>query len=162
MAAATWWGASAGLCMAGTAVLKVSFVMCPPLTELHSPSGHTSLSTLVYGSLVLLIATAVDGRWRHAAIGGGSALVLGIAFSRVALHTHTVLETLLGLAIGAAALGLFAGHYLVKWRTPVALRQLLLSVAVLIVLLHGQQLHAEDLLRAVGSYLQNTTGITCE
>ena len=48
---AAWW-AITGM----TALLKVSFYGCPPTPDLHSPSGHTSLSTLVYGAMTLVTA----------------------------------------------------------------------------------------------------------
>jgi membrane-associated phospholipid phosphatase len=158
---AAWWAAAAMLCMAGTALLKILFVMCPPAADLQSPRGHTSLGTLVYGALFMLIAMTNQGRLRYAAIGVGGALVLLIALSRVALHTHTVLETGLGLAIGAGALALFASVFHASPPTQMRLRPLLLSVAVLLVLLHGRQLHAEDLLRAIGGYVKQSSGLSC-
>jgi len=159
---AAWWILGAVLCMGGTALLKVLFVMCAPATELHSPSGHTSLSTFVYGALFMLMATTAAAHWRYAAIGAGCLVVLLIGWSRIALHNHTWLETGIGLAIGAGALSVFASHYLASVRKQVPLRPLLLSVAVLLVLLHGRQLHAEDLLRAIGGYFQETIGIACD
>lgn len=155
---AAWWVAAAVLCMGGTALLKVFFVICPLTAELRSPSGHTSLSTLVYGALVMFVAAA-EARWRYAMIVGGGVLVLLIAGSRVALHDHTTLEVGLGLLIGAAALFVFARSYLALERPTVPLRPLLLSVAVLLVFLHGRQLHAEDLLRAIGGYIHETSGV---
>ena len=88
---AAWWVAAATLCMGGTALLKIFFSICPVVPQLHSPSGHTSLSTLVYGALALFVATA-DARWRNAVIAAGGALVLLIAASRVALHDHARLK----------------------------------------------------------------------
>ena len=158
---AAWWAMAAALCMGGTALLKILFVMCPPASELQSPSGHTSLSTLVYGALFMLIAMTVEGWLRYAAIGVGAALVLVIALSRIALHTHTMLETGLGLAIGIGALALFASVFHASPQTRTRLRPLLLSVAVLLVLLHGHQLHAEDLLRAIGGYVKQSSGLSC-
>jgi hypothetical protein len=60
------WLVALGLCISGTAVLKIYFFIFPPVTDLHSPSGHTSLSTLVYGALTLAVAAAFTGwrRWR--------------------------------------------------------------------------------------------------
>jgi membrane-associated phospholipid phosphatase len=144
--------------MGGTALLKVFFFICPPVAELHSPSGHTSLSTLVYGALVMLVAATI-GSLRYSVIGAGGILVLVIAASRVALHSHTALETGAGLVVGAVALGVFARSYLASERAQASLRPLLLSVALLLVLLHGRQLHAEGMLRAFGTYLQETSGI---
>ena len=155
---AMWWVATTTLCMGSTALLKIFFVVCPIAAEVHSPSGHTSLSTLVYGALVLIVATA-DARWRYAVIGVGGVLILLIAISRVALQNHTALETGLGLLIGAVALCVFARSYLAVERPAVPVRPLLLSVAVLLALLHGRQLHAEDLLRALGSYIHEASGV---
>jgi hypothetical protein len=44
---AAWWAIAVALCASLTAILKVSFYGCPPIPDLHSPSGHTSFSTLV-------------------------------------------------------------------------------------------------------------------
>lgn len=155
---AAWWVAAATLCMGGTALLKIFFVICPLVAELHSPSGHTSLSTLVYGAIALFVAAA-DARWRYGVVAAGGVLVLLIAASRIALHDHTALEAGLGLVMGGTALSLFARSYLAVVRPTVPLRPLLLSVAVLLLFLHGRQLHAEDLLRVIGSYIHETSGI---
>src|SRR5947209_5300756 len=59
-----WWVAAVVLCAGGTALLKMYFFACPLMPELRSPSGHTSLSTLVYGALTALIALEPRG-WRR-------------------------------------------------------------------------------------------------
>lgn len=70
--------AVAGLgCIALTALAKVSAYACPPARDLHSPSGHTSLSTLVYGGMALITATGTRGARRLLAITGGFAFILG-------------------------------------------------------------------------------------
>jgi len=158
---AGWWVIAVALCMGGTALLKVLFVMCPPAADLRSPSGHASLGTLVYGGLAVLMVTAGQSKWRYVAAGLGSVIVVLIAISRVALHDHSWLETLLGSAIGAVALCTFGCKYAVSRRDPVSLRPLLLSVALLLILLHGRTVHAESMLRAMSGYLKQTSGITC-
>lgn len=158
---AAWWAIAVAVCMGGTAFLKILFFICPPVEDLHSPSGHASLSTLVYGGLAVLAARRSDGWRRSAIIGAGVAFALAIAASRVVLSSHTLIETVLGVAVGAAALAVFARSYFSERPADVPLRPLALGVAVLIVLLHGQQLHAEDLLRAVGFYLR-ADGIACQ
>ncbi len=68
---------------------------------IRSPSGHTCSSSLVYGSLALLLT----GRSRLAV-----ALALAVAgligFTRLALGAHSLPEVLLGGAIGVAAVAL--------------------------------------------------------
>lgn len=51
---AVWWAVAVGLCTGLTALLKIYFYVCPPSPELQSPSGHTSFSALVYGTLALV------------------------------------------------------------------------------------------------------------
>jgi membrane-associated phospholipid phosphatase len=61
---AIWWAAAGSLCMGGTALLKLIFFICPIATDVQSPSGHTSLGTLVYGALVVLVAPRLEG-WKR-------------------------------------------------------------------------------------------------
>src|ERR1700758_3823095 len=91
-----WWFIAVALCMGSTAVLKIYFFVCPPLIDLHSPSGHTSLSTLVYGALTLAVATVVGGWKRIAVMAAGTAFVVAIGISRVAIQAHSTVEVLLG------------------------------------------------------------------
>jgi membrane-associated phospholipid phosphatase len=59
--AAWWWAVAVAFCVSVTAVLEVAFYGCPPAPDLHSPSGHTSLSTVVYGAIALVAATESAG-----------------------------------------------------------------------------------------------------
>jgi len=58
--AARWWILALGFCV-GPTMFKIVFYGCPPAGDMHSPSGHTSLSALVYGALTLAAATATSG-----------------------------------------------------------------------------------------------------
>jgi membrane-associated phospholipid phosphatase len=152
--AAGWWAVSIVLCGGVTAVSKVFFWGCPPISDLHSPSGHTSLSTLVYGATTLIAAFEGGDRRRPVAIAAGFGLVLAIGVSRLLLDAHSVPEVLLGWLIGGAALALFGWEYR-RCRPPDArLAPLLVGIAVLASLMHGQQLHAEELLHRITGYLR--------
>jgi len=153
-AAALWWVVAAAICMAGTALLKIYFEICSPPIDLRSPSGHASLSTLVYGALALVVATAGKREQRLAAWAVGGALILGIALSRVWLQIHNWHEAASGLAVGVAALSLFAKAYRAHPPAATSWQPLILAVAVLVLMLHGQRLHAEELLQAIGAYLR--------
>ncbi len=157
---AAWWALAAIVCMGGTALLKVLFFICPPVATLQSPSGHTSLSTLVYGCLVMLLAAQTQGWRRLTLVAAGLAFVGAIAVSRVLLGSHSLIEAGLGLAIGGAALAAFGGKSLLERSAHARLRPLVLGVALLVMVFHGQQLHAESLFRAIGVQLQ-TNGIAC-
>jgi membrane-associated phospholipid phosphatase len=156
---APWWAGTFFVCAGITAVLKVYFFACPPLADLRSPSGHTALSMLVYGALAVVAAGQIL-RWRLVLIAGGAALALAIAASRVALHDHTILETVLGLVIGTAALALFAWRIAVHPLAAAPLWPLLVPVALVLIGLHGHELHAEEFLHAISTYMRHN-GLAC-
>lgn len=66
------------------------------------PSGHTTLSTIVYGSLLLAFLPLIHERWRRVTIGGVCILVLLIGCSRLALGVHFVTDVVGGLVVGTA------------------------------------------------------------
>jgi membrane-associated phospholipid phosphatase len=135
-------------------VAKDLFLSCPPFAELRSPSGQTSLSTLVSGGIAVIIA-AGGTRWhRLLSYAAGAALIAAIAISRVLLQAHSPLETGFGLVIGSIALAVFARKYLGHRPAVVSLRPLIVAVTLLLITLHGDELRAEELLHAIGIYLQ--------
>jgi membrane-associated phospholipid phosphatase len=161
---ATWWAVAVAFCIGLTVALKVSFYGCPPAADLRSPSGHTSLSTLVYGAMALVTATESTGWPRLAFVGGGAGLILAIALSRLLLHAHTAPEVGLGLTIGISALAVFTRTYLryrakemgLRYHAELWLLPLFLAGGLVIALL-GWQLRAERLFIAFTAYL----GIQC-
>ena len=151
---AWWWAIAVAFCAGLTAVLKVSFYECPPTPALHSPSGHTSLSTLVYGALTLVTATQCRGLPRIIAIVGGGGFILAIGASRMLLNIHSGPEVALGLVIGVATLAVFA-HTYPAWRgTGRWLSTLFASTGMFVLLMYGRELHAERFIRAFADYLQ--------
>jgi membrane-associated phospholipid phosphatase len=154
-----WWLVAVGLCMGGTAVLKVYFFVCPPLADLHSPSGHTSLSTLVYGTLTIAIASIVPGWKRVAVIVAGGAFIAMIGISRILVHAHSIVEVVLGSVIGVGALALFVWQFWPHRPAEPRLQAMLIACFALMVMLNGQDLHAENFLHAIGRYLN--VGMAC-
>ena len=157
---AAWWALATIACMGGTALLKALFFVCPPVDALQSPSGHTSLSTLVYGALAVLMAAQTQGWRRVALVVIGLAFVGAIATSRVLLGSHSPIEVGIGLAIGGGVLAAFGVSYLLDRPADPRLRPLVLGVVLFVMLFHGQHLHAENLFRAFGAQLQ-ANGIAC-
>ena len=151
--AAAWWVAAVGFCIGLTAVLKIFFFRCPPIHNLHSPSGHTSLSILIYGALALVIVVDGGNLRRVVMVGGGAGLIFAIAASRLLLDMHTMPEIALGLVIGVVGLMLFGYGYLRCRPEIVRLSPLLVSAVVLISTLHGSQLRAEEVLHRITGYL---------
>lgn len=149
------WLAAAAFCGGATGLLKVYFFACPWSRELVSPSGHTSLSTLVYGGLCVIVAAQVRGGVARAAtLAASGALIAAIAVSRVLLTVHTALEVGVGFVIGGAALAIFAISYVRHRPTRVSLSPLAVTGVLLVALLHGHELRAEGLLHAISSYLR--------
>jgi hypothetical protein len=132
--------------------MKLLFYGCPPTADMHNPSGHTSLSTLIYGALALMAAAETRGSLRTLLIGGGAAFVIGIAASR--LNAHTAADVGLGLAIGAVSLVAFGQSY---FRHRTARRRpwlLFVTGGVLALALHGRHmLDADELVRQTAQYL---------
>jgi len=150
--AAGWWAVSVGFCIGLTGVLKILFFGCPPASDMHSPSGHTAFSVLVYGALALVTAMQSRGSRRLLAVGAGAGLILTIAASRLLLDAHSLPEVGLGMVIGTASLALF-GWKILQYRQA-KVWTLLVAAAVLVIVLRGQELHAEEFLHRITGYLQ--------
>jgi membrane-associated phospholipid phosphatase len=148
--AAPRWVLALGSCVGLTALLKIVFYACPPANDMHSPSGHTSLSTLVYGALTLVAATAWSGSRRVLVIVGGGGLILAIGISRLLLEAHSVGEVGVGFVIGTVSLALFSYKYLQGQNEKVW--SLLVAAGVLVSALHGRELHAEQFLHWITGY----------
>lgn len=152
--AAVSWIFSVLVCVAVTAASKIFFWGYPPISDLHSPSGHTGLSVLVYGTTALI--TAVEGgAWRpRIAAAGGVALILAIAVSRLLLDNHKVPEVIMGWVIGGVSLAFF-GHRYWRLRPKIArLTPLLVGMTMLALALHGAELRAEQLLHRITGFLR--------
>ena len=157
--AITWCGA---IVIAGgaTAVLKIYFSACAtPIPALDSPSGHTSMSTLVYGGLALIIGAETNSWARIAAGAAGAALVAAVALSRVAVGAHTLADVVAGLVIGGGALALFARSYLQERRVERQIWPLLAAAAIFAAALHGHHAPLEPLWQRMAAYLHDTAGL---
>lgn len=109
-AAASWVGALL-LCVGVLAVLKVAGHACDfHLLDqrLISPSGHAALSATVYGAVGLVAARRFDGWRRRALLFAVVGVVGAVGLSRVVLGNHSAPEVLVGLALGAMAVAVFA------------------------------------------------------
>ena len=134
------WVLAISGCGAVIGVLKIMFGACGhELTIVHliSPSGHTAMSTAVYGSLALLVSARLPPWQRRTILIAASITIVGIAVSRVALHDHSRSEIAVGFAVGVVAAALFRAalrHYAAP---PLPFGWLLLSGGVLVAVMHG-------------------------
>jgi membrane-associated phospholipid phosphatase len=148
------WIIALGLCIAVTALLKTYLYACPIGSDLVSPSGHTSLSTLTYGAMTLVIAAEERRILQTSVLGVGAGFIFSIAGSRVWLNAHSALEVGIGILIGIVPLALFARYYL-RWRnegTP--LLMLVLPAVVVITVFLGQEVRIELVLHAISHHLR--------
>ena len=83
-------------------------VRLPPASDFVSPSGHSSLSVLIYGAIALVIAAQHSGWLRAVILVTGASLIVAIAGSRLWLNAHSAPEVAVGVVIGIATLALFA------------------------------------------------------
>jgi PAP2 superfamily len=147
------WVIAVSLCVGATALLKIYLYACPPQPNLVSPSGHTSLSVLIYGAIALVIAAEQRGWSRAAIYFCGTGLIVAIAGSRLWLNAHTAPEVAIGIIIGIATLTLFADRYGRSRTEGVSLSPFILSVVMVTAVLHGQELRAEAFLHAISNHL---------
>jgi membrane-associated phospholipid phosphatase len=158
-----WWLIAVAICVGLTTLGKAYFLGCP-WSDIRHPSGHTSLSTLVYGGISLIIATRLPMGWKRlSVILGGTILIIAIGVSRIIGHAHNLTEVWIGLAIGVLSLTVFAQGYLRigGWsplrrvpslaqsetglrRSTKKLRLVVVSAIVLVLVMGGRKLHAED------------------
>jgi hypothetical protein len=92
------------------------------------------------------------GLRRPLAVAVGSGLILTIAASRLLLDAHSLAEVGLGLVIGTISLVLFSRNLPPRYRQT-KVWPLLVTVGVLVAILHGQKLHAEEFLHRITGYL---------
>lgn len=137
--------------------LKLALAVCgyqPGGAVLASPSGHTAMSTAVYGGFAAVLGAGLERPARDAVIAAAAALMLAIAASRAVLHYHSAPEVAVGLAVGSLALSgivVLAGRY-----RPVRLPVLPIAGAALAVALmfHGVRWPAEQAIRRLGFWFE--------
>ena len=154
--AAFVWGQTLAICLASILAIKIATHACGtkiPLLRVHSPSGHTSFSTLVCGAMALIAATESAGLRRVITISGAAGFILAIAASRLPL-AHSAPEVGLGLVIGISALGVFGQGYLRCRAARVWLSPLFLVGGAVVLVLHGRELDAEHFLHAIAEFLR--------
>lgn len=150
---ALWWCLAVIFCAGGTAVLKISFFACPPVEDLHSPSGHTALSLLVYGGIAAIVAVEREGWRRRLVVALAASFIGAIAISRVLIDAHTILEVVTGLFVGLAPLACFVAVYHKRHAGRVEVRPIVVAAILIAVIMNGQVVRAEDFLHSVSGYL---------
>ncbi|MFQ5784304.1 MAG: phosphatase PAP2 family protein [Alphaproteobacteria bacterium] len=76
------------------------------------PSGHATMSAVLWGLFTVLVAREVKPKWRPWIFGASLGIVLLIGFSRLYLGAHWLSDVVGGLAFGIAWVALLAVFYL--------------------------------------------------
>ena len=149
------WLIAVGVCGVSVALLKIGLGCGAdgPLGRPFSPSGHTAMSTLVYGGLTLIGVQGFARPWRIAAVAAVLAGVVVIGISRLLLHDHTVAEVAIGFLIGGASLGLLAWlsrgvEVRIDWH------RLLAGALLVMVVMHGTRWPIEEALHRVTAMIR--------
>ncbi len=135
--------------------LKLLFLSCgshwqPGLT---SPSGHACLSAVVYGTLGTVVAAGRPPAVRAAVALVVIAWVAVIALSRVYLGVHTMIEVLVGLAVGGAAQLWFAWSYARMKPLRIDLKVFSVALTATVLVAFGVRLPVESVIRHLAKRL---------
>jgi len=114
------------------------------------PSGHTTMSVVLYGFLAILLVRSCNPRWSWLPFSAAIGISMCIAFSRLYLGAHWLSDVLGGLSLGWAWVTLLGIVYL-RGSDDTLPKILLLGGMLLAIVLagawhiHGR--HAQDLVR---------------
>ncbi len=114
------------------------------------PSGHTTLSVVLFGFLAVLLVRSFSKRWNWLPFGAALGISLLVAFSRLYLGAHWLSDILGGLALGWAWVT-FLGIFYLRGAPEVISKKILLPVVLATLVLAGgwhiHARHAQDLVR---------------
>jgi len=141
--AAAYWTAAVGFGQTATTMIKLGLQRPRPLADLYDglstyafPSGHATMSMVVYGFLAVLVARSFSASRRWLIYAVAALLIFAIALSRLYLGAHWLSDVIGGLSLGLAWICLLAIAYY-RHSTPAPLPRSLLGVALIAFALAG-------------------------
>lgn len=153
---AIYWLAAVGVAEALVKVIQLALHRHRPgalyagAEQFSFPSGHATLSVVVYGFLAFLLAVGAPQRLR-AAIGYLAVILIGaVAASRLYLGVHWMSDVLAALSFGTAWIASLAVAYLYQRREPIRTGRFAIAVLTAFALaatVHVATSHAVDLIR---------------
>jgi cation-transporting ATPase E/undecaprenyl-diphosphatase len=153
---AIYWLAAVGVAEALVKVIKLALHRPRPgasyagIEQFSFPSGHATLTVVVYGFFAFLLCVQAPRRLR-VFIATATALLIGaIAWSRLYLGAHWMSDVLGGLSFGTAWIAALAVAYLYQRREALNTRSLATAVLVTFAVaatVHVATSHAVDLVR---------------
>lgn len=140
---AGYWAAAVGFGQLAATLIKLVLQRPRPLAGLYDgwstyafPSGHATMSMVVYGFLAVLIARRFSPPRRWLVYRVAALLIFTIAVSRLYLGAHWLSDVLGGLSLGLAWVSLLAIAYY-RHATPAPMPRGLPYVALLALMLAG-------------------------
>lgn len=116
--AAGYWTAAIGFGQLAATAIKLVLKRPRPFADLYSglstyafPSGHATMSVVVYGFLAVLVAGTFRPQRRWLAYAAAALLIFAIAVSRLYLGAHWLSDVVGGLSLGLAWVCLLAIAY---------------------------------------------------
>lgn len=109
-----YWLGALGYGFVAVMIIKLMLKIPRPASlyygaDLYSfPSGHATLSTVIYGLFAVYTASSMGSRWRWVVYASAVLLISAIAFSRLYLGAHWVADVTAGLALGTAGVALIS------------------------------------------------------
>jgi len=109
-----YWLVALGFGLLSVTAIKLGLKFPRPVSlysgsELYSfPSGHATMSTVIYGLLSVYIASALALRWRWFVYAFSVLLIIAIALSRLYLGAHWLADVTAGIALGTTGVALIS------------------------------------------------------
>jgi membrane-associated phospholipid phosphatase len=156
------WSLTVIGCAAAIGALKLLFGACTSRLaglDIVSPSGHTAMSTAIYGSLALLIAGSLRRQVRPLVLAAAVLLIAAIGVSRVMLQMHDAAEVAMGLAVGVAAVAFFGGATRRQPAPALPIVWLVLGGLAVVIAMHGTRLQIEPLIHRWAGALRAETAL---
>jgi membrane-associated phospholipid phosphatase len=119
-------------------------------SQFSFPSGHATMSIVLFGFLAILLAHGASPQLRRTIISTALTLILLIGFSRIYLGAHWFSDVLAGLSFGVAWVALLAIAYFRVAPAPLPggpLSAILVAVLVASGAFHVARSHATDMSR---------------
>lgn len=151
---AGFWALTALGGLLGVQLLKWVIHLPRPVAIYHGasayafPSGHTTMSVILYGFLAILLARELSGAWRWGLFSSVVLISFVIGFSRLYLGAHWLSDILGGYFIGTSWTALTGIAYLKGADEHIPRRLLGVTVVLVIVIAGGWhviQRHEKDL-----------------
>lgn len=144
------------LCLVTLLMLKLIFISCGKFWDLgiRSPSGHTGLSVMVYGSLATVLFKQVPLEGKVIVAYLGIAIVGLVAYSRIVVGAHSWGEVWVGGIAALLVLMTFAVPYSKLKHPKIKLHLFLGVLATGTMLTYGLHAPAEPVVHTAASYLK--------